>query len=124
MLASLATMLGLSLMRQRLIVFGILLVLACTAPAQEQDMSGVGIKTARLADNLYLLQGAGGNISASVGAHGVLLVDDEFAPLADKIRAALRRLGAADRPMRFIINTPRQRQTWTRTRSRKRCSTP
>lgn len=68
-------------------------------------MSRVEIKTARLAGNLYLLQGAGGNITASVGADGVLLVDDEFAPLADKIRAALRSLGATDRPVRFIINT-------------------
>jgi hypothetical protein len=70
-------------MRQRLIVFGILLVLTGTAPAQEQDMSGVEIKTARLAGNLNLLQGAGGDISASVGADGLLLAANEFAPLVD-----------------------------------------
>ena len=60
------------------------------ACAQEQDFSKVEIKSTQLAPHLYLLQGAGGNIAAAVGPEGVLLVDDEFAPLADKIRAALK----------------------------------
>ena len=91
-------------MRQRLFCAAILLAATTMAPGQQQDFSKVEIKTTQLAPNLYLLQGAGGNITASVGADGVLLVDDEFAPLADKIRASLKGLGA-DKPVRYVINT-------------------
>ena len=93
-------------MRQRLFFsFAILLVLGCAARAEEQDFSKVEIKTTQLADGLYLLQGAGGNMTAAVGADGVLLVDDAFAPLAEKIRASLKGLGGGDRPLRYVINT-------------------
>jgi len=91
-------------MRQRLLCAAIVLAAATAAPAQEQDFSKVEIKTAQLAPNLYLLQGAGANMTASVGADGVLLVDDELAALAPKIRAALRSLGA-ERPVRYVIDT-------------------
>ena len=92
-------------MRQRLACLAILLAAATVAGAQEQDFSKVEIKTTQLGPNLYLLQGgAGGNITASVGADGVLLVDNQFAPLADKIRAALKGVGA-DKPVRYVINT-------------------
>jgi cyclase len=91
-------------MRQRLICAAIVLAAASAASAQEQDFSKVEIKTAQLAPNLYLLQGAGANMTASVGADGVLLVDDEFAALADKIRAALKSVGA-DKPVRYVIDT-------------------
>ena len=90
-------------MHQRMFYLGILLT-ASVALAQEQDFSKVEIKTTQLAPGVYLLQGAGGNLTASVGADGVLLVDDEFAALADKIRASLRGLGA-DKPVRYVINT-------------------
>jgi len=76
-------------MLQRLFYTAILLAATSIAPAQQQDFSKVEIKTTQLAPHLYLLQGAGGNITASVGADGVLLVDTQFAPLADKIRASL-----------------------------------
>src|SRR5215469_15999204 len=82
-----------SMVRQRLCYLGILLAAAGLAPAQQQDFSKVEIRTTRLAEGLYVLQGAGGNMTASVGADGVLLVDSEYAALADKIRAALRGLG-------------------------------
>jgi cyclase len=52
-----------------------------------------------------MLEGAGGNIAASVGEDGIVIVDDEFAPLADKIQAALKNLGITDRPVRLVINT-------------------
>jgi glyoxylase-like metal-dependent hydrolase (beta-lactamase superfamily II) len=80
---------------QRLCYLAILLAAASLAAAQEQDFSKVQIRTTRLAEGLYVLQGAGGNMTASVGADGVLLVDSEYAALADKIRAALRGLGGA-----------------------------
>jgi glyoxylase-like metal-dependent hydrolase (beta-lactamase superfamily II) len=80
---------------QRLCYLAILLAAASLAAAEEQDFSKVEIRTTRLTEGLYLLQGAGGNMTASVGPDGVLLVDDEYAELADKIRAALRGLGSA-----------------------------
>ena len=91
-------------MRPRLILFSLLLAATGALPAQEQDFSKVQIKSAPLGANLYLLEGSGGNIAALTGSDGVLLVDDEFGALADKIRAALKGLGA-DKPVRFVINT-------------------
>jgi cyclase len=52
-----------------------------------------------------MLEGQGGNIAASVGEDGIVIVDDEFAPLAEKIQAALKNLGITDKPVRFVINT-------------------
>src|SRR5205814_4846179 len=57
----------------------------------------------KVAGTVYMLQGAGGNIGASVGDDGIVVVDDQYAPLADKIQAALK--GITDRPVRFVINT-------------------
>ena len=94
-------------MRHRLSYLAILLAAGVnTAPsAQDQDFSKVEIRTTHLAGEVYLLEGAGGNITASVGADGVLLVDDEFAALTDKIRASLKAIGGTDKPVRFVINT-------------------
>jgi len=75
------------------------------AGAQEQDFSKVQIKVTKVSGNIYMLQGAGGNIAASVGEDGIVIVDDQFAPLADKIQAALKNLGVTDKPVRFVINT-------------------
>ena len=76
--------------------------LAHTAQAQ-QDFSKVQVKAALVAGNVYMLTGAGGNIAAVVGADGIAIVDDQYAPMADKIRAALK--GITDQPVRFVINT-------------------
>ena len=80
----------------------------CTlAAAQEKtpDWSKVQIKVTKVSGNIYMLEGQGGNIAASVGEDGIVIVDDEFAPLAEKIQAALKNLGITDKPVRFIINT-------------------
>src|SRR5271168_1559199 len=79
-----------------------LLIVASAARAQ-QDFSKVEIKVSKVAGNVYMLEGVGGNIGASVGEDGIVLVDDQDAPLAEKIQAALK--GIADKPVRFIINT-------------------
>ena len=74
------------------------------APAQDADrFAKVQIKVTPVAGSVYLLEGAGGNIAASVGEDGVVIVDDQFAPLVDRIRAALR--GVSDKPLRFVLNT-------------------
>ncbi len=68
-----------------------------------QDFSKVDIKTTKLAGNFYTLVGAGGTIGALVGPDGVFMVDAQFAPLTDKIVAAIRQI--SDRPIRFLVNT-------------------
>ena len=71
--------------------------------SQQPDWSKVQIKSTKVAGNVYMLEGAGGNIGVSVGEDGILIVDDQFAPLADKIRASLKTLGQGK--LRFILNT-------------------
>jgi cyclase len=84
-----------------LLVAGLLFV--CGLGAQDQDSSKVQIKVSKVAGNVYMLQGIGGNIAASVGDDGIVLIDDESAPLAEKIEAALQ--GITSKPIRFVINT-------------------
>jgi cyclase len=82
------------------------LVWTSTAFAQgDQDFSKVQIKVTKVSGNVYMLEGAGGNIGASVGEDGIVIVDDQFAPLAEKIRAALVSIGVTNKPVRFVINT-------------------
>src|SRR5216110_1879601 len=82
-------------------------VLCAGAAGQEKtpDWSKVQIKVTKVSGNIYMLEGQGGNIAASVGEDGIVIVDDQFAPLADKIQAALKNLGITDKPVRFVINT-------------------
>src|ERR1700761_1543817 len=75
------------------------------AQGQEKDYSKVTIKVTKVSGNIYMLEGEGGNIAASVGEDGIVIVDDQFAPLAEKIQAALKNLGITDKPVRFVINT-------------------
>lgn len=72
---------------------------------QEPDWSKIQIKVTKVSGNIYMLEGSGGNIAASVGEDGIVIVDDQFAPLAEKIQAALKDLKITDRPVRFVINT-------------------
>src|SRR6476646_11939711 len=69
----------------------------------QQDFSKVEIKVQKVAGNVYMLQGAGGNIGVSSGDDGIVIVDDQFAPLAPKIREALK--GITAKPIKFILNT-------------------
>jgi glyoxylase-like metal-dependent hydrolase (beta-lactamase superfamily II) len=76
---------------------------SCAVAEAQQDFSNVQIKAIHVAKNIYMLQGAGGNIGVSVGADGVLIVDDQFAPLAGKISAELQKLNPGK--LKFILNT-------------------
>jgi len=78
-------------------------LLAMGAIPQQQDFSKVEIKVTKVAGTVYMLQGAGGNIGVSVGEDGIVIVDDQFAPLAPKIKEALK--GITDQPIKFILNT-------------------
>ena len=82
-----------------------LLLFASLVSAQDQDFSKVQIKVTKVSGNIYMLEGDGGNIAASVGDDGIVIVDDQYAPLADKIAAALKNIGVTDKPVRFVINT-------------------
>lgn len=79
--------------------------LLASAPvqAQEDRFAAVEIKTQKVAEGIYMLTGEGGNIGVSVGADGVFMIDDQFAPLSKKIKAAVAAL--SDQPIRFLINT-------------------
>jgi glyoxylase-like metal-dependent hydrolase (beta-lactamase superfamily II) len=86
-------------------LFFLMIVLAIS-PAlstKAQDFSKVEITASKVAGNVHMLQGAGGNIGVSVGPDGILIVDDQFAPLADKIKAALKTLGEGK--LKFVLNT-------------------
>ena len=71
--------------------------------AQPQDFSKVQMKVIKVAGTVYMLTGAGGNIGVSVGDDGIVIVDDQYAPLAPKIKEALKAI--SDKPVKFIINT-------------------
>src|SRR6266550_3254007 len=69
----------------------------------QQDFSKVEIKTTKVTNNFYTLDGQGGTIGVLTGPDGVFMVDTQFAPLTDKIVAAIKQI--SDRPIRFLINT-------------------
>jgi glyoxylase-like metal-dependent hydrolase (beta-lactamase superfamily II) len=69
----------------------------------QQDFSKVEIKTIHVAGNIYMLEGSGGNIGVSAGPDGLLIMDDQFAPLAPKIEAALKQLNPGT--LKFVLNT-------------------
>jgi cyclase len=87
-------------MRKLMIV---VFVFAATSVFAQQDFSKIEIKVQKVAGTVYMLTGAGGNIGVSSGDDGIVIVDDQFAPLAPKIREALH--GITAKPIKFILNT-------------------
>jgi cyclase len=83
--------------------FAVALLVSVLASGQDEDFTKVQMKVTKVAGSVYMLEGSGGNIGASVGEDGIVIVDDQYAPLAEKIQAALK--GITDKPVRFIINT-------------------
>lgn len=82
-------------------------VIACLSPVwamgAQDPFADVRIKTTHVAGKVYMLEGRGGNIGVSAGEDGLLIIDDQFAPLAEKIRAALGELSQGK--LRFVLNT-------------------
>ena len=76
------------------------LLLSFPALAQFEDVT---IKSTHVGGSIHMLEGRGGNLGLSVGEDGVFLVDDQYAPLTDRILVAIRAL--SDAPVRFVINT-------------------
>ncbi|MGZ5956836.1 MAG: MBL fold metallo-hydrolase [Myxococcaceae bacterium] len=84
-------------------VLAVSMVLAGAALAQDTDFSKVEVKVVPVAGGVSMLVGEGGNIGVTTGKDGTFLIDDQFAPLLPKIRAAVKTLG--DGPIRFVVNT-------------------
>jgi glyoxylase-like metal-dependent hydrolase (beta-lactamase superfamily II) len=77
---------------------------AGTAFAQQNiDFSKVEVKTTDLGNKTYLLEGAGGNVTVAVGTDGIIMVDSQFAPMHDKLKAAIEKLSPL--PIKYLINT-------------------
>lgn len=78
-------------------------MLAIAAPLGAQNFDTVQVRVTPIAKSVYMLTGAGGNMGLSVGDDAVFLIDDEYAPLTPKIRAAIATI--TPKPVRFVVNT-------------------
>ncbi len=98
------------MVRTALAAFAAALVVAGAAHAQPAaiappiiDWASIQIRTTDLGNRTYMLEGQGGNITVAVGADGIIMVDGQFAPLSDKIKAAIREI--APLPVKYLVNT-------------------
>jgi glyoxylase-like metal-dependent hydrolase (beta-lactamase superfamily II) len=82
---------------------GTVLLFAGAAYAQAPDFSRVEIKTTDLGNKTYMLEGQGGNITVAVGTDGIIMVDSQYAPLHDKIKAAIAKISPL--PIKYLIDT-------------------
>src|SRR4051794_20951230 len=67
------------------------------------DWDRIQIKTTDLGNNTYMLEGQGGNITVAVGSDGIIMVDSQFAPLSDKIKAAIKAISPL--PVKYLVDT-------------------
>ena len=84
----------------------ILIFVCCLLTAggfAQRDFSKVEIIPEKITENIYMLKGSGGNIGICIGEKGVLMIDSQFAPLSDKIKAAIKKL--SDQPIHYLVNT-------------------
>ena len=80
------------------------LLFAATAAAQQNiDFSKVEVKTTDLGNKTYMLEGAGGNVTIAVGTDGIIMVDGQYAPMHDKLKAAIEKISPL--PIKYLINT-------------------
>ena len=84
-------------------VLALLTILIMPAPLSAQDFDEVEILTHHVKDNIYYLEGSGGNIGVIIGDDGVLIIDNQFAPLTNKIEAAITDLTKL--PVTFVVNS-------------------
>lgn len=86
-----------------LLLLTVCMLLMCQVALAQQNMSNVEIKTTKLTNNVYMLTGRGGNIGVLTGDDGVFMVDDQFAPLSEKIARAIEKI--SDKPITYLLNT-------------------
>src|SRR5258708_39778323 len=101
---------GVEMNRERMAVAATMIALSGPVFAQQPaasppavDFSKVEIKTTALGDNCYMRQGEGGNITVAVAKDGIIMVDGQYAPLHDKIKAAIEAI--SNKPIKYLINT-------------------
>ena len=87
--------------RSRSTLLAVLLGVPSVLAAQNFDT--VQVRSIKAGEGVYMLTGAGGNIGVSAGTDGVILVDDQYAPLTEKIKAAVAAINPG--PIRFLLNT-------------------
>lgn len=92
-----------SMGRAMLVMFAVLAVAGYSRGQGQPDFSKVEIKTTKLANNFYTLEGQGGTIGVLTGPDGVFMVDTQFAPLSAKIAAAIKQI--SNQPVKFVVNT-------------------
>lgn len=83
--------------------FVLLVVISNYSVHAQGRFDSVKIETVKLSDHIYMLVGAGGNIGISIGNDGVFVIDDQFAPLTQKIKAAIKNL--SNSPIKYVANT-------------------
>ena len=87
----------------RLLLWVIAFSLVCGGLLAQQDFTKVEIKAEQVTDNIYMLTGSGGNIGVCIGEDGVLMIDDQYAPLSEKITAAIKKL--SNKEITYLVNT-------------------
>jgi len=88
---------------KRIFVPAMLAFLSLTVSAQTQNFDTVKIRPIKITENIYMLKGAGGNIGVLTGKDGTLMIDNQFAPLSNKINGAIKTLDPGE--IRFLVNT-------------------
>jgi len=88
---------------QKLLITIFIFFIVVSSSYAQRDFSKTNIKIKRVGGNVYMLEGAGGNIGVSIGSDGVLMVDDQFRPLYEKIQDAIDQISTAD--VKFVLNT-------------------
>ena len=89
-----------------LLIKSILIAFCCLLTTEifaQRDFSKIEIIPEKITENIYMLKGSGGNIGLCIGEKGVLMIDSQFAPLSDKIKAAIKKL--SDQPIHYLVNT-------------------
>jgi cyclase len=88
---------------KQLLYSSLILIATLSTSLAQRDFSQIEIKATHVAGNVHMLEGAGGNIGVSVGDDGILIIDNQFAPLAEKIESALHNLHKG--PIKYVLNT-------------------
>ena len=88
---------------KKFLTLNFILLTSLGALAQGNNMDTVKIRPVKIADNIYMLKGSGGNIGVLIGKDGTLMIDNQFAPLSNKINGAIKTLDPGE--IRFLVNT-------------------
>lgn len=88
---------------KKFLTLNFILLVSSGAFAQGNNMDTVKIRPVKITDNIYMLKGSGGNIGVLIGKDGTLMIDNQFAPLSNKINGAIKTLDPGE--IRFLVNT-------------------